>query len=433
MEPVVVGLIGLGIMLVLIFLGMPIGFAMLIVGATGIGVLTTMGTGISILAVSAFATTSTYLFVVLPLFTFMGLIAYAGGLTTELFDSGRKLVGHLSGGLALAVLFADSLFAAITGESLAASIIMTKIALPEMRKHKYSIKLATGAIAVGGTLGPLIPPSAGFILYGMITETNIGELFIAGILPGILITLLLMATVIIWVKLAPSAAGRTPAVPWRERFVGLKAVWPILTLFLVVIGGIYAGVFTPIEGGAIGAFVAFFIVLLKRKLTKVGFTTALKDTLQTTGMVFTILVGCFVFNYFMALSKLPMEMAELALTFQLNPYLVFAFVVLVLFILGACMDVPAMIVLTMPILFPVMMAVGFDPIWFGVVSVVMSEVAFITPPVGMNVYVVAGAAPEVPLFDIFKGILPYLGALFVGLGILTICPQICTFLPSLMK
>ncbi len=432
MEPTTIGLIGLGVLMLLILLGMPIGFVMLLVGAAGIGVLTSMGTGISILGVSPFSTASTYLFIVLPLFTLMGLIAYTGGLTTELFESGRKLVGHLSGGLALAVLFADALFAAITGESLAASIIMTKVALPEMRKHKYSMKLATGAIAVGGTLGPLIPPSAGFILYGMITETNIGALFIAGILPGILVTLLLMAAVIIWVKVNPSAAGRTPAVPWRERLTGLGAVWPVLTVFLVVIGGIYAGIFTPIEGGAIGAFVVFIIVLLKRKLTKAGMATALKDTLQTTGMVFTILVGCFVFNYFMALSRLPMEMANLAISLQLNPYLVFLFTVLVLFIMGCLMDVPAMIVLTMPIFFPVMMAVGFDPIWFGVISVIMSEVAFITPPVGMNVYVVAGAAPEVPLFDIFKGILPYLGALFVALIILTIFPQICTFLPNLM-
>jgi tripartite ATP-independent transporter DctM subunit len=428
-----VGVIGLAVMLMLMFLHMPIGFAMLLTGAAGIGVLTAMNTGVAILGTSPFSTTSTYMFIVLPLFTLMGLMAYHGELTSELFDSARKLFGHLPGGLALAVLFFDALFAAITGESLAASIIMSKIALPEMRKYRYDMKLATGAIAVGGTLGPLIPPSAGFILYGMITETNIGALFIAGILPGILVTFLLMVTVVIWVRVSPSAGGRTPAFSWRERLSSLTIVWPIVLVFVLVIGGIYLGVFTPIEGGAIGVFVVFLIVLIRRKLTKKGMVTALKDTMQTTGMVFTILIGCFVFNYFMALSRLPMELADLALAMQINPYLVFVFVVLVLLVLGCCMDVPAMIVLTMPIFFPVVMAVGFDPIWFGVVSVIMSEVAFITPPVGMNVYVVAGTAPEIPIATIFKGIMPYLGALVVALILMTVFPQICTFLPSMMK
>ncbi len=431
MDGPIIGLLGFVFVLVLMFLGLPIGIAMLVGGVVGATALVSLDKSIFVLGTIPFSIANTYTFAVLPLFILMGLIAYEGGLTGELFNSARKLFGHLPGGLAVAVLYADALFSSITGESLAASVIMAKVALPEMRKLRYSDKLACGAIATGGTLGPLIPPSAGFILYGLITETSIGKLFIAGIIPGILVTVLLMLTVMIWVKVDPKAAQPSPAVPWGERLRGLKEVWAIVTLFVVVIGGIYLGIFTPVEGGAIGCFAAIVLVALRRKVKVWVALKCVKEAVQTKGMIFVILMGCFVFNHFMSLSGLPVATAELALSLGVSPYVVFGFVVLVLIFLGMVMDVPAMILLTMPIFFPMMMSLGFDPIWFGVVSVVLSEVGFITPPVGMNVYVVAGVVDDVPLYDIFKGVAPFFAALVVALIILTIFPQIATFLPNL--
>lgn len=426
-----IGLIGLIILLFLLVIGVPVAICMLVGGAAGCILLLGFSAGISLLGTIPFSTANTYTFAVMPLFVMMGLVAYEGGLTTELFVTGRKLIGHLPGGLALAVVFAQACFASLTGESLAASIIMTRIALPEMKKLNYNIKMATGAIATGGTLGPLIPPSSGFILYGIITETSIGKLFIAGILPGLLMVLLLMITVILWVKIDKKAASPTPAAPWRERFISLRGIWPVVVMFLVVIGGIYGGFFTAIEGGAIGTAAAMIISASKRSLNFKSLVTALRDTVRMTGMVFFILIGCFVFNYFITLSTLPMTIANKVIEMNLSPYVVFLLVVIILLILGTMMDVPAMILLTMPIFFPVMTTLGFDPIWFGVVSVVMSEVAFITPPFGMNVFVVAGAS-NVPMGTVFKGIFPYLGALASGLAILTAFPIIATFLPNIM-
>ena len=432
MDGPIIGLLGFAFVLVLMFLGLPIGISMLVGGVVGATVLVSLDKAIFVLGTIPFSIANTYTFAVLPLFILMGLIAYEGGLTGELFNSARKLFGHLPGGLAVAVLYADALFSSITGESLAASVIMARVALPEMRKLKYSDKMACGAIATGGTLGPLIPPSAGFILYGIITETSIGELFIAGILPGILLTLLFTASIYTRVKLNPNLALKAPRASWYERFRGLKAVLPVIIIFLVVIGGIYAGIFTPIEAGAVGVFCAFILAFIKRKLTGKGITSALRDTVQATGMVFIILVGAMVFNYLLATSRLPMELAELVLAYQVSPYVVFAFVVVLLLALGCVMDVPAMILLTMPILFPIMTQVGFDPVWFGVISVLVSEAGAITPPVGMNVYVMAGVVKDVPLFDIFQGIWPFFIMMLVCIAIITIFPQICLFLPNLM-
>jgi tripartite ATP-independent transporter DctM subunit len=433
MDPMIVGVIGLVVLFILMFVGLPVGFAMLLVGLTGLGFLTSMGTGLSILGTSPFTTASTYMFSVLPLFILMGLIAYEGGLVTELFDGVYKLLGNLAGGLAMAVIVWCAAFAAITGESLAASAIMSKVAYPEMRKFKYDTKLATGTIAAGGTLGILIPPSAGFVLYGIITGTNIGALLISGILPGILLASLFIASIYIRVKRNPKLALPGPKYSWREKSSGLTAAWPVVLMFVVVIGGIYTGIFTPTEAASVGVILAFILVFIKRKLTKQGFLAAARDTIQTTGMIFVILVGAMVYNYFLATSRLPMELSEFVLGLGLSPYVVFALVVLLLLALGCVMDVPAMILLTMPILFPIMTDLGFDPIWFGVISVLVSEAGAITPPIGMNAYIVAGILKdEVPLWDVFKGIWPFFFVIVICIIIITIFPQICTLLPSLM-
>lgn len=433
MDPMIVGAIGLVVLFILMFVGLPVGFAMLLMGFGGLGVLTSMGTGLSILGTSPFTTASTYMFSVLPLFILMGLIAYEGGLVTDLFDGVYKFLGNLAGGLAMAVIVWCAAFAAITGESLAASAIMSKVAYPEMRKFKYDTKLATGTIAAGGTLGILIPPSAGFVLYGIITGTNIGALLISGILPGILLASLFIASIYIRVKRNPNLALPGPKYSWREKSSGLTAAWPVVLMFVVVIGGIYIGIFTPTEAASVGVILAFILVFIKRKLTKQGFLNAARDTIQTTGMIFVIIIGAMVYNYFLATSRLPMELSEFVLGLGLSPYVVFALVVLLLLALGCVMDVPAMILLTMPILFPIMMDLGFDPIWFGVISVIVSEAGAITPPIGMNAYIVAGILKdEVPLWDVFKGIWPFFFVIVICIIIITIFPQICTSLPNLM-
>jgi len=353
MDPMLVAVIGLVILFLLMFLGLHVGVCMLLVGFVGVGVLTTMDVGLSILGTSTFATTSSYMFTVLPLFVLMGLIAYEGGLVTDLFSGLYKLLGSIHGGLSIAVICWCAAFAAITGETIAASMIMSKMAFPEMKKYHYDSKLAAGTIAAGGTLGILIPPSAAFVLYGMITETNIGALLIAGIFPGILLSALFIGSIYIRVRMNPKLALPGPKYSAKERRLGLSTIWPVVLIFGIVIGGIYAGIFTPTEAGAIGVFLAIVLVLIKRKFTGKGFTTALRDSMQGIGMVFAILIGAMVFNYFLTLSTLPMRLADIVVALGLSPYIILLACVVILLILGALMDEPAMIVLTMPIMFPV--------------------------------------------------------------------------------
>jgi tripartite ATP-independent transporter DctM subunit len=312
-------------------------------------------------------------------------------------------------------------------------MIMSKMAFPEMKKYRYDSKLAAGTIAAGGTLGIIIPPSAAFVLYGMITETNIGALLIAGIFPGILLSALFIGSIYIRVRMNPKLALPGPRFSARERLLGLSTIWPVVLIFGIVIGGIYAGIFTPTEAGAIGVFLAIVLVFIKRKFTGKGFTRALRDSMQGIGMVFAILIGAMVFNYFLTLSTLPMRLADIVVALGLSPYIILLACVVILLILGALMDEPAMIVLTMPIMFPVVTKVGFDPVWFGVVSVILCELGAINPPVGMNCFVVAGVLKdEVPLWDVYRGILPFSLMIIISLVLITVFPQICTFLPELM-
>jgi len=436
MDSTFIGAIGCIILFVLIFLGLDVGFAMLAVGFVGIGIFSGLDAGISILNITPYATASSYSFVVLPLFIFMGLLAYEGGLVTDLFDVFYKLLGNLRGGLAMAVIIWCGFFSAMTGESLSASIIMSKIAYPEMKKFNYNLKFSAGTIAAGGTLGILIPPSNGFVLYGIITGTSIGKLLIAGILPGILLTLLYLLCIYVLVKIKPSLApAKSVGFEFSliEKLKGLQATLPVFLTFLIVLGGIYAGIFTPMESAAVGVILVIVIVLIKRRLKKKNFFIACKESIQSVGMVFLILIGALVFNYFIATSQLPMKLTEYVLSLNLSQYMIFALVVVLLLALGCVMDVPAMIVLTIPILFPIIVKLGFDPIWFGVISVIISEAGAITPPVGMNVYVVAGTIKEISLFDIFSGIWPYFFVLCFTILVLTIFPNVCLFLPNQMK
>ena len=432
MESVVVGFSGLAIVFLLIFFGLPVGFAFLLVGVGGLSLLIGMNEGVSILSTSPFETAANYFFGVLPCFVFMALLCEAGGFITEVYSVGYKWLGHLPGGLAMATISASTAHAAVSGDGLSTAAIFSRVAFPQMRKYNYDDSFAAGTIASGGTLGILIPPSMGLILYGIITETSIGKLFIAGILPGILLAFLFMALIYTRVKLNPSLGMPGPKARWNERLLSLKGAWPILTLFIVVIGGIYAGIFTPTEGGAVGAFVAFLITLSKRRLTIQGLFTCLKDTIRITGMIFIILIGALVFNYFMTVTGLPTGLANLVSAVGMSPYLVLLFVVLILLALGAIMEEPPMILLTMPILFPIATSVGLNPIWFGVIVTLLCEAGMILPPVGINVFVTAGIIKDVPLFSVYRGAFPFFLAILVCIGIITLFPQIALFLPSLM-
>ena len=310
---------------------------------------------------------------------------------------------------------------------------MGTVALPEMKKYRYGTSLATGTVAAGGTLGILIPPSATFVFYAILTEQSVGKLFIAGILPGIMLALLFMLAINIQVRLNPKIAPRSEGAAFREKISALKDVWGMLALFMLVMGGIYIGVFTPTEAAGIGAFGAFVFSIYKRNMPWKHFMASLRMTGQNTGMIFIIVIGAYVFGYFLAITRIPFELADYMAGLELSRYVILAGVVLIYTILGMFLDGWAIMVLTIPIIHPMMVNLGFDPIWFGVMVVIMLEMALITPPVGVNVFIIKGVAQDVPMYTIFKGIWPFWVAMLVGLIILTIFPEIALLLPNTMK
>ena len=432
MEPGVIALISVIVLFLLMFLALPIGFAMALMGFVGIILIASPGAGLSVLGTKPYLTAASYELSVLPLFVFMGLIASQAGLITDAYLAFHKWFGRMPAGLASATIGACAAFAAVTGSSVAGAAVMSRVSLPEMIRSGYDRKLATGTVAAGGTLGILIPPSGPMILYGILTETSIGKLFIAGIIPGIILALLFIVQISIQAKLNPSLAPPGPRATWHERLVGLKGVLLLLVLFLFVIGGIYIGVFTATEAGAMGAFGALVIGFLKRGITKKSLATSITETLHTTGMIFVILIGAFILNYLMVLSKFPTLLSELLNALQLSQYVIFALIMLIYLFLGCVMSAIAMILLTMPIFFPVMMTLGFDPVWFGIICILQMEMASITPPVGMNVFIVAGAS-NVPMYDVFRGAVPFVGTMILMIIIIAIFPQIVLFLPGTMK
>jgi tripartite ATP-independent transporter DctM subunit len=333
----------------------------------------------------------------------------------------------------MATIVGCAFFGAICGSSLATAATMGAVALPEMKKYNYDPGLATGSIAVGGTLGILIPPSIGFVIYGIIIEESVGKLFMAGILPGILLTLFYMATVYITCVIKPEKGPRAQKTTLREKLVSLQGTWGMLILFILVMGGIYAGVFTPTEAGGIGAFGAFVIALLRRRMNFSSLIFCLRDSMQTTAMIFLILIGANVFNVFMSVSQLPMHLADYIQTLDVNRFIVLGGILFLYIVLGCIMDGFAMIILTIPILFPILNAMGFDAIWFGVIMVIVLEMGLITPPVGLNVFILKGVAKDVPMNTIFKGIWPFLISSVAAIIVIIIFPQIALFLPYRMK
>ncbi len=433
MEPIVAGGIGFAIMIILLFLGMPIGLCMIAVGFVGMVLLTGWGGGSSLLGTIPYLTWASYDMSVTPLFLLMGTFWFYSGMSEDLYSSAYKWLGHLPGGLGMATVGAAAVFSAVSGSVTASSATFTKVCLPEMKRHNYDMALATGCIAAGATLDPLIPPGLSMIIYAILTEQSIGKLFIAGIFPGIILTFFYMATIYIMCKRNPHLGPRGPKTTWWIKFTSLKATWPAVILFLVVIGGIYLGVFTATEAAGIGACGAFILGTAMRRLKWQGFTKSLMDTGKLTAMVFILLLGARIFNYFLAVTQFPTQVATIIGMLEVNRYLVLASMIVVYIILGAIMDELAMILLTIPIFYPIILGLGFDPIWFGIIIVMMSVFGLIAPPVGMVVFVIKGVAPDIPISTIYRGAAPFFIPATVLVVLLVAFPQIATWLPDLMK
>jgi C4-dicarboxylate transporter DctM subunit len=432
MSPEMIGILGIVCMFILLALRLYIGMAMALVGFIGLCGLVGVDAGIHILGITPLAEGSSYTLSVIPLFVLMGQFAFVSGLSGDIYKTVYAWMGHLKGGLAMATVMACAGFAAVCGSSLATGATMGMVAIPEMDKYKYDPRLSTGCVAAGGTLGILIPPSIGFILYGILTEESIGKLFMAGFLPGVLLAGLFIAAIFIQCWLNPQMGPKGERSSWSKRFRSLGGTWGMLILFFVVMGGIYLGVFTPTEAAGVGAFGAFLIALVKRKLTFATLIRCLRETGKTTAMIFLIIIGANIFSTFLGLAQIPMGLADFITGLALPRFVILAGVLAIYILLGCVMDCYAIMILTVPIIFPLIQAMQFDPIWFGVLMVIVLEVGLITPPVGLNVFVLKAAAPDVPLSTIFRGILPFLAAALLAITLLTLFPQIALLIPSMM-
>lgn len=411
---------------------MPIAFCFALVGFVGLSLLKGFDSALFILGNSPFQWASTGSLIALPLFILMGNLAFHAGISSELYATAHRWIGRLRGGLALATTLACTGFAACSGSSMAGASAMGSIAYPEMERFKYERRLSTGCIAAGGTLGFLIPPSGLFIVYGFLTETSIAKLFIAGIVPGLILSGLFMAIISVMCRLNPRFGPAGQSFSWRERFISLRGVWGMLALFLLVILGLFFGIFTPSEAGAIGAFGAFVIGAARGKLKISGLVAATKDSLQIACFVLTVIIGAMIFSTFLAVSGFTTMVSEWIAALAFSPHVVLICILAIYIPLGMVLETMSIMVLTIPIVFPIIVSLGFDPIWFGILIAIMIEMAMITPPIGLNVYVVH-AVTKVPLSDVFRGITPFVIAMLVGLAILFAFPQVSLFLPSMME
>jgi len=432
MTPETVGLVGIALLVALFLIRVPVAFSMTIVGLAGFAYLSGIESALSLLAQDIFETFSSQPLSVIPTFILMGSFAFASGISQRLYFAAYTWVGHLRGGLTLATVLACSGFAAICGSTAATAATMGKIALPEMKKYNYDQSFATGTVASAGTLGILIPPSTVFIVYGIMTEESIGKLFIAGILPGAILTVLFMLTVVVLCLHNPKLGPAGPVTTWRQKFIALSGIIEAVILFALAIGGLFLGWFSPTQAGGIGAFGALVIGLFRGGFNLKVTLDATRDGLRTSCMVLFIIAGATVFGHFMAISNIPFKLADWVGNLPIPPMAIMGVIIFIYFIGGFFMDSMAMIVVSLPIFFPIVKKFGFDPIWFGVIIVLIAEMGVITPPVGVNVFVIKGIAPEVPLNQIFKGIFPFLVGLFILTFLLMAFPWIATWLPSLM-
>lgn len=430
MTPITTGIAGFVLLILLMFLRIPVGFTMAIVGFIGFGVLVSWNAALNLMARDVFSVFSSYNLTVIPLFVLMGQVAFHSGISGRLFNSAHKFFGHMRGGLAIATIGACAAFSAICGSTSATAATMSSVALPEMKKRGYDPALATGVVAAGGSLGILIPPSTIFIVYGIMTEQSIGKLFLAGVLPGILLALLFVLVVAIWTALRPDLCRKDVRAPWREKISSLAGVIETLALFVMVMGGLFIGIFTPTEAAGIGSLGTILIAVAGRNITWRKFVLSLQETARISCMIMVIVAGATVFGHFLAVTTIPSEVGGWVSGLALPPPLIIGLIILTYLLLGCLMDSLAMIMLTIPIFFPVVTTLGYDPIWFGVVIVLITGMGVITPPVGINVYVVAGVAKDVPLQVIFSGATKLLLAQLVMALLLILFPAIALWLPG---
>lgn len=434
MSPTLIGIAGvLILLLLLLFLGMPVGFTMAVVGFCGICYVITVNAALGMLGTELWNTFSSYSLTMIPLFIFMGQICFYSGLNRRLFKATYAVTGNVKGGLAMATVFACAGFAAICGSNTATAATMTTVALPEMKKYKYDPALSVGSIACGSTLGVVIPPSVVLIIIGIYTGQSISKLFYGGILAGLVLAGFFMLTIVVLCRMNPEWSPLGRAVSLREKIRSMPGFLEALFLFALVIGGLYAGVFTPTEAGAVGSCCALALGLVRRNLTWQGFKASVVDTLRVTCMVFILIAGAMIFSRFLAVTRIPFNIADWVATLPISPVAILSVIFLIYIIGGALMDALALLLITIPIFFPVAMTLGCDPIWFGVMITVITTLGAVTPPVGATTYVVAGMARDVGLGSVFRGVVYFLPAYILCIILLMAVPEIITFLPNLVR
>ena len=432
MDRDLAAVLGFVLMFALMAVRVPIGIAMAIPGVAGFALMSGIGPGLNLLGQVPLAVVTDYNFSVIPMFVLMGALASTSGMSRELFKAGEAWFGHLRGGLSMAAIAACGGFAAINGSSVATAATMSKVALPEMRRAGYEPGHAAGVIAAGGTLGIMIPPSVIFVLYGIMTETDISRLFFAGVVPGLLGMAMYAVVVQLIGMRAPHIMPRGPVHSWSERWASLRGLWAVAVLFLFVLGGMYVGVFTTTEAAGMGAMGALIIGVLRGKLGFASIMRTLVDSLRVTASIMLIVIGAFLFGYFLAITQFTQKAVAFLTELPIGAYGVLALILVGYFILGAIMDELAMILLTVPIVFPVMMKLGFDPIWFGVIIVMAVTLGMICPPVGINVFVINSIQRDISLQRIYKGVMPFIASDIIRLIILCAFPAISLMLPNAM-
>ena len=433
MDLVLIGIIGIVVLLlVLFFLGMPVGFAMAIVGFCGFCYVVSFKAGLNMIGTDLWFTFSKYGLTVIPLFVFMGYLAFNAGIAERLYNAAYKWVGHWPGGLAIATIGADELFAAICGSNTATAATMGAVALPQMKKYNYDTRLSSGTVVTGGTLGTVMPPSVVIIVIGLQTEQSIAKLFLGGILPAILLGLLFVFTILILCHLNPNFGPPGPKTTFKEKVKSLPGVIEAIAIFMLVMGGLFIGLFTPTEAGAVGVFCTFIVAVATRTLTWGGLVNSIVETLKISCMVFVLVTGAIIFGRFLAVTIIPFLVADFAASLPVSPYVILAFVLMIYLIGGCVMDALGFLVLTIPIFFPLGIALGFDPLWYSIILTMVTTLGAITPPVGVNIYVVKALASEISLSMIFKSVSFFLIACIVSIIILIIFPQIVLIIPEML-
>lgn len=432
MSNELIGLLGILSLLAMLLLRIPVAFSIFAVGFAGVATLASVNTALNILVSETYTVASNAELIVIPLFILMGNIATETGMSRKLYDAAYAAIGSIRGGLASATVLGCAGFSALSGSSVASALTMGRVSIGEMERYRYSSRLATGAVAAGGTLGILIPPSTGFVLYAILTQQSIGRLFLAGVVPGLLLVLLFIIMITLVVSWKPELAPAGPKTSWREKFRSMAGALPIMIVILLTIGGIYGGIFSPVEAAAVGAGLVILFGILTRTLTPSILWRASKSSVVTTATVLLILIAAHMLNPFLAMSQIPALIGGFLTGLEVSPYTILFLILLCYLVLGCFLEGYAMLVLTLPIFFPVIMALGFDPIWFGVLVVLTLEIGLISPPVGINVFIVKSVAQHVPLGDIFRGVIPFWLVMMVTIVILVAFPDLVLFLPRTM-